>query len=552
MQFEDIDGDANERKLLQLPLLWVCHNFRAVVLARFCSHRHLDISDFKNEEERVAFASHSWPDSHWDLGFPGHNLAKELDIDLDLWSIFTGQALQLLSSAPYNGCSFPLVRKISINMDIQEEDGDENSPAAGGKHKICLPPDTTANIAAFVLRLKEMAPSVSELIATPAYAVEELLERLDPHMMDMAQRLSNFVEPLTTITYASHLLVGHIELEPISNLVHISYSIVGHHDALLPLTRRSAQTLQTLDLDMVNMPDMTGLIQDPNGGGYVEYSCLQQLKIYMRGDSVASRELVFRGAVPFPSLRRLYIDRGCPFNDDVLFRGNNSTLESFITTLSSATVAMLKKYNVFTPTSHPKLQYVSIKSLYRQPSRPFDTTAAYMEFVLSIAPGASVRAISNLSEFGGALRPAFELFGKHTSIQVLYMTDTPLSFWDITEIISDLPLLSDLYTTVPLLRGHPQSIDMAELPEYMRSTYAPMNQRFRCWYFASICGVSLQDLATYVLLLALVCPNFDYAAVGSYSGKLFMEAMKEKIAEPGFSKYASRLQRLLFDGYERF
>ncbi|KAJ2582718.1 hypothetical protein GGH95_001385, partial [Coemansia sp. RSA 1836] len=160
MQFEDIDGDANERKLLQLPLLWVCHNFRAVVLARFCSHRHLDISDFKNEEERVAFASHSWPDSHWDLGFPGHNLAKELDIDLDLWSVFTGQALQLLSSAPYNGCSFPLVRKISINMDIQEEDGDENSPAAGGKHKICLPPDTTANIAAFVLRLKEMAPSV--------------------------------------------------------------------------------------------------------------------------------------------------------------------------------------------------------------------------------------------------------------------------------------------------------------------------------------------------------------------------------------------------------
>ncbi|KAJ2439930.1 hypothetical protein GGF42_007793, partial [Coemansia sp. RSA 2424] len=332
-------------------------------------------------------------------------------------------------------------------MDIQEEDGDENSPAAGGKHKICPPPDTTANIAAFVLRLKEMAPSVSELIATPAYAVEKLLERLDPHMMDVAQRLCNFVEPLTTITYASHLLVSHIDLEPVSNLVHISYSIVGHHDALLPLTRRSAQTLQTLDLDMIDMSDITGLIWDPNGGGYMEYSCLQQLRICMCGDSVASRELVFRGAVPFPSLRRLYIDRGCPFNDDVLFRGNNSTLESFRTTLPSATVAMLKKYNVFTPTSHPRLQYVGIKSLYRQPSRPFDTTAAYMEFVLSIAPGASVRAISNLSEFGGALRPAFELFGKHTSIQVLHMTDTPLSFWDITEIISDLPLLSDLYTT---------------------------------------------------------------------------------------------------------
>ncbi|KAJ2494538.1 hypothetical protein IWW47_004560 [Coemansia sp. RSA 2052] len=172
-----------------------------------------------------------------------------------------------------------------------------------------------------------------------------------------------------------------------------------------------------------------------------------------------------------------------------------------------------------------------------------------MQFVLSIAPKSSVRRIYGLSEFGGALQPALALLGNHTTIQVMYITTVSLSLWNALELIKLLPLLSDLYAATPTLGELPQGINMTELPEYVRSAYAPMGVRFRCWNFGYDAFDNYQELATCMLLLALACPNFDYAAVNHSNRKPFMKAVREKIAEPGFSKYAPRLQRLLFDGW---
>ncbi|KAJ2442976.1 hypothetical protein GGF42_006785 [Coemansia sp. RSA 2424] len=142
------------------------------------------------------------------------------------------------------------------------------------------------------------------------------------------------------------------------------------------------------------------------------------------------------------------------------------------------------------------------------------------------------------------------MFGDHPRIQVLSMPGTLLSLWDIISLIKSLPLLSDLSTLPVVLGEMPQGITMADLPAYVRVTYPSVGKRFRCWHREYYSGLpDYAKLATCMLLLALVCPNFDYAAVHEKHRKQFMEEMRAQIAEPGFSQDAPRLRRLLFDGW---
>ncbi|KAJ2055508.1 hypothetical protein GGI17_006630, partial [Coemansia sp. S146] len=108
-----------------------------------------------------------------------------------------------------------------------------------------------------------------------------------------------------------------------------------------------------------------------------------------------------------------------------------------------------------------------------------------------------------------------------------------------------LPLLSDLYAQAPSFGSMPDGVTMDELPEYMVSTYAPMGERFRCWRI--ICYTSNVEN---IILLALICPNFDYAAVHPEYRELSIAHMRDKIQADGFRHHEEWLRRLLFGGWE--
>ncbi|KAJ2448412.1 hypothetical protein GGF42_005115 [Coemansia sp. RSA 2424] len=141
------------------------------------------------------------------------------------------------------------------------------------------------------------------------------------------------------------------------------------------------------------------------------------------------------------------------------------------------------------------------------------------------------------------------MLGEYASIQVLVLHDVGPTLQSAIDLIKSLPLLSDLYTAAPTFEGLGQGIDMAELPDYVRSTFVPVGQRFRCWHFGHEEEINCKKLATFMLLLALVCPSFDYVALRKDYRERFMKVIKEKITEPGFIQYAPRLRRLLFDGW---
>ncbi|KAJ2507136.1 hypothetical protein IWW47_001251, partial [Coemansia sp. RSA 2052] len=210
------------------------------------------------------------------------------------------------------------------------------------------PPDTTANIAAFVQRVKQIAPDIRKVEVWSLSDTEELVKQHDIHAVDLIQQLYGIVETRTAITGNCLLLVEYLDLEPIRNLVHVDYRIEATSSRIMPLICRSAQTLQSLELFGIAHVDYTELIRDPDSDGRW--------------------------------LKRVEMRWAYPFGDDVLFRGNAATLECLDIVLNSEMVAMLRQRNVFTPTSHPKLKCVNINSRFSDAPSAFAAAPEYLQF----------------------------------------------------------------------------------------------------------------------------------------------------------------------------
>ncbi|KAJ2746829.1 hypothetical protein GGI20_001060 [Coemansia sp. BCRC 34301] len=515
------NSDPDDSKQLQIPLLYVCHNFRALVYSRFCAEYRLNLK--KGRYGSIA------PSYLRKLNLPAHHLAKELVFEMSFWSIFTGDALQQLSVAPYEGVVFPLARYLQFIQNT-----DDNIFSA---NLVVYPPEAATNIAAFIERVKEMVPNIREVDVRLWRGTDQLLEQGDVHVMDLIRKLYDLVETRMGISHESFALVEYMDLTPICNLTSVEYIVYKDSCPIIPLVRRNAQTLQSLSIRAgfsIAKVDYTLLICDSGSdGGWVEYPYLRILKLISRDANTLSHRFVPNGIVPFPCLRRLDVHGAYPFGDDVLFRGNTITLECLKFELSQKVIGMLKRHSVFTPTSHPKLQCVDIRMKYSSEPSIFTTTAEYLQFVLSMAPNASALSIPHPPGVRPKHALELEMFGGHTSLQMLSLYHVGLSFWDIADLIKLLPLLSDLKTGEPSLRQLPQGVSMGGLAEYVRSTYTPMGMRFGCWHIGTGSSVKHDRLVTCVLLLALVCPIFDFAVVDCNERKKLMKELEKQIAKSG-------------------
>ncbi|KAJ2907275.1 hypothetical protein GGI21_003933 [Coemansia aciculifera] len=336
--------------------------------------------------------------------------------------------------------------------------------------------------------------------------------------------------------------------EPITHgiyhLVDLSFHGSSRKSRFMILTRQNALTLQSLDIDVHTVRDVTGLVQD-DSGDFVQYPRLLtlQLKSHLITDSTLQL-LKFDGAVPFPNLQHLQILGTHPFDDDTLFRSNASVLESLTIPMNIATAKILRRHDVFTATSHPRLKNVNIKLTCQLIPWYFANLADCTRFILSIGSAAPVRTIGNYLD--GVLRTTFDLaaIGEFKWIRVLSLPKLYGQFWDFVALIKSLPSLSSLDTGTPFLHDFPLGESLATLPAYVISTYALLSERFRCWRFNCTWNTDYDQAARCVLLLALVCPNFDYVSSLGKNMRRFEGTLIQLISADEYKSYASRLSRL--------
>ncbi|KAJ1925378.1 hypothetical protein LPJ71_000191 [Coemansia sp. S17] len=535
LEFDNVSKGSEEYAGLLMPLLDTCTSFWSPTLTRL----------FGVYKMRLSISGEYQTRPYWlqtyakDTGLPVHLYVKDLTISVNVPDIYSGDALKELSCEPYVNCTFPKVRsiKFTFSMPSAEEQLAENMTASVA---------IESNISAFVRRIRLLTPMTKEIrITTLSHGFNQ---RQLP-----AQRLDNLVAQLsrcaTNIDYEFYYQPVIIDQRQ-SGLCKLVYTTIDFNDGgeqIMELARRNASTLQLLDIDVDAIIDMAGLIQNVDGS-YVQYPRLHAFKLAGPQGLDELQQPVFPGAVPFPNLRRLDIGYMYPFGDDTVFRGNAAILESLVLVPIPATVRVLREYKVFTPVSHPRLQCVKVQLDAESEPRLFDSDADYLRFVLSIGTNAPVRFLFGPLIRSG-LRSVHLMLGEYTCIQVLHLGALCLNLWDVIALVSALPLLSDLHSSFSALGTRLNGVVKHALPAYVITNYALTGKRFRCWHLLIRTLDDIKNAVRCVLLLALVCPNFDYAAVVEMDCELFMAHMKEMITTDGFRPYAVRLRRLLFGGW---
>ncbi|KAJ2414145.1 hypothetical protein GGI10_002582 [Coemansia sp. RSA 2530] len=259
---------------------------------------------------------------------------------------------------------------------------------------------------------------------------------------------------------ATEFFWANIKLNAIGNLAHIE-CVVKHYDwSIIELARLSSETLESLIIGPYDSHMSPQFAQDKDRGSVV-YPRLHTLKL---SNHLFNKEMLYpvsTNVMPFPSLRILKLKNEYTFGDDVLFQG-------------SVAMAVIRHLNVFTPTSHPKLRSVRFCGPYELVPELFATKAEALKLALQIGPAATTRDISMCLDGAELTRPLIQLGGLD-SIQYLSLSHSKLELWDVIALIKALPMMSDL-SVEPLGIGPlPDDVTLHELPDYMVSTYAPMD-----------------------------------------------------------------------------
>ncbi|KAJ2345915.1 hypothetical protein GGH92_003846, partial [Coemansia sp. RSA 2673] len=347
-----------------------------------------------------------------------------------------------------------MVRSIKILFSLPEE----LEEAAGN---VIASPDIESNIAKFVQRIRQIAPMMKKTtISVVSLDFNRYLFPAQPSN-DLIAQLRTRSRCQSCIDYFWPVAIDQ-QLSGLRSLEYCSNDPTDSGEQTVQLARRNASTLQLLKIDVHGSVDITGLVQNDDGG-YVQYPCLLTFKLYGLQSLDARRLPVFPGAVPFPNLRRLDIGYENPFGDDTVFRGNATTLEYLSLNTSPVTARILREYRVFTPVSHPNLQQVNIGVKSDFEPNLFDTDVDHMRFILSIGATAPVRVIRDPLT-GPGFQSVIPVFGEHACIQVLKLDNIRLSLWDVIALVKALPLLSDLHTSFSGIGQRPRGVVKHKLP----------------------------------------------------------------------------------------
>ncbi|KAJ2886731.1 hypothetical protein H4R27_000428 [Coemansia aciculifera] len=197
------------------------------------------------------------------LGYPTHHLAKPLDIEIDEESIYSGEALKMLSRVPYDGCAFPLVRRIVFLLVT--DDGLKESKK------------TKRNIVPFVRRIKQMAPNVNDIWVRPmdydaprastSLSYGNLVVRL--FQLAVRVQYGDVCAPMTSVSLLPY---------DFRNIVHIKCITGAYDQSFIELAHQISATLESLIIRSERAINIPSIIRK-EGGDFVTYPHLHTLKL---------------------------------------------------------------------------------------------------------------------------------------------------------------------------------------------------------------------------------------------------------------------------------
>ncbi|KAJ2822649.1 hypothetical protein FBU31_004528 [Coemansia sp. 'formosensis'] len=456
----------------------------------------------------------------------------------------------MLSSEPYSGCPFPLVELLTLRF-------------ASGTPRTDLDIDAAvivSNIDAFMSRLLQMAPLVSELVLEGSYLSRNYSATAKPQLTNLVTRLYQQYKRIMNHIHYNAEFTGP-QLRAIHGLVRFDYTAYTGYSQAFQLARQSALTLQSLGITFGKAVDISGLFRDADDG-YIEYTRLQALSLRLtpglqstyskrsKSQWDASGDIgklpTFTDATPFPVLLRLCLDIEYPFGDDTLFRGNRATLEYLELQLYPVTSGIIDKHRLFTLSSHPKLQCVLTREAYKPKSRKSGTTDfRYLNFLVKIGPRAQVRRILDIPQC--SLLPPYDTSSEDfVHVRVLSLPGLRVEFPEVVMIFGSLPSLSDLCTMCPSFDSIPEGVRRDELWAYLvANKYMASEKQFKTWVFSDSQEYTRAHIVSCLRMVAMVCSVLDCISSQAGNCDILEGDMDEILVLQGFKQHAERMWRVI-------
>ncbi|KAJ2751655.1 hypothetical protein GGI19_004344 [Coemansia pectinata] len=380
---------SDEYREILMPLLWVCHDFRAVALPLCCSSFKPNIDgslgyggqvirkyleeDSENElSDEILHRLNTGDPSNAYFGYPTHHMANKLEIIIGELLIYSGILKRVLSGTLYDGCAFPRAYKLLLRVVFDD----------GEQFESDISQETKANIHGFAQWIKTLAPKVDDILIS-FEGFSDVPEIADPNSSYLVSQLFG---PLKRVEYSccsDGCMIVEPQLDVIRNLEFIECVCASNCQQFMLLAQHSASTLLSLAIIYTEDTDVSSLILNSEGD-YVTYPLLHTLKLLDVHSDDPPGHLTFKGAIPFPALRSLHITGGYLFGDNTPFCGNADTLEFLDMKLDYESVDVLIDCNIFTPTSHSKLKCVKTSVWPGLAHDQFSTTLEALQFLFGI------------------------------------------------------------------------------------------------------------------------------------------------------------------------
>ncbi|KAJ2037115.1 hypothetical protein H4S03_003178 [Coemansia sp. S3946] len=307
----------------------------------------------------------------------------------------------------------------------------------------------------------------------------------------------------------------------------------------------NASTLKSLNI--VNTPGETIInIFETSDGDSVAYPMLEKLVLTSMNKVPKPKYSLEDSPVLLPRLVDLSVKWGHPFHDDVLFRGNNATLEQAILMLDTEFMAVLNKFKVFGQSNRPRLQHVTVWNDPLSSGDKVEQGRLFSLFALGMASKVPSLILQSRFPAGVFVDGIMQQPAIH-NLRCLKLINATLSFGTLLTLVESLPNLYE----IGLMKLSPEQKYSEMTPrillEHLHTSYYPLsNQLQYVKYFAGNMSSSMEHDTLCSMLLALLCPRFTRFVVCGWLRKKYNRSIRKAIRTEPFINYADRLSRLAF------
>ncbi|KAJ2813492.1 hypothetical protein H4S07_000644 [Coemansia furcata] len=546
----DLDIDKHNRlKAVLIPLLSVSECWRKAALESICDNCAFDF-DHPRETREMVFPA--WPTDFHLTRLRNTNLAKRIVVSVTLGRTLMGTAAgEVITWLLRGGAVAPAARTMLLCL---RKANDQVSSAVNGtlSTSVLTSPIVLYSVDWFARFLLRLAPAVTDLVVSvPSInaAQSDHLRLCGPLILALCKRGVKSLHTYSvhnTVPITLHLL-GVSGLTSITNGVNIVCAPFAR------LIHLNARTLRIIDFGFATEGSWRTMIYGSTETPAV-YTSLTMLTLTVIDVDYDTAWAAIDDVASFPVLSMLHVDGRYPFDDGLLFKGNEGTLHNIRLPFKAIERSTLVRFGIFKCGRVSQMNSVSIGSIDDMEIELIadrDEVQVRQQVHHILETATKFRITNDIfytdSNFNSKMFKAIEVAPSTSILQHLYLgVRLEVFALGVINLITAIPSLVSMACCLGddylAAKVDPEST----YPSGLRSTQYPLSSNFRVLRVYGKSNTSAVTVAKIAMLVAVACPNFTHVDIDPELRNMFSREIAWGMCSRPFEPYADSIRRLIY------